>query len=101
MVPTTAVEISAGEQRARGVDIPGPQVLAEALRLRVAARRRGDAVAEQPVDDEVEAPEVRERVTLDRQVCRLRHQRPETLDAELVLEPGVRRTAPRPDADVG
>src|SRR5207302_6201391 len=75
--------------------------LAEALRLRVAARRRGDAVAEQPVDDEVEAPEIRERVALDREARRLGHERPEALDAELALEPSVRRTAPRPHADVG
>src|SRR5207247_593958 len=61
---------SRAEQRARDVDQPRPQVLAEALRLRIAARRRRDPVAEEAVHDEVEAPEVRERMAVDRQAGR-------------------------------
>src|SRR5438093_4407757 len=53
-----------GQQDARDVDQPGAQVLAEALRLRVAPGGGGDAVAEEAVDDEVEAEQVRERVAL-------------------------------------
>src|SRR6202035_5871274 len=48
------------------VDEAGPKQLTEAFRLRVQAQVRRTAPTEDPVDDEVDRPQVRERVSADR-----------------------------------
>src|SRR6185503_7757245 len=68
-----------GEQAPRNVDQPCAQELPQALRLRIAPRRRRHAVAEEPVHDEVEAPEIRERVPLDLERGALRNEALERL----------------------
>src|SRR5207244_6069292 len=79
---------------------PGAQVLAQALGLRVAARRRGDPVAEEPVHDEVEAPQVRQRMALDGEGGGLGDEAPERVDGERLGEPGVGGRVPRPHPHV-
>ena len=53
-------------QRRRHLDRAGAQQLPEALRLRVQPQVRGDAPAEDAVHDEVDGPQVRQRVAADR-----------------------------------
>ena len=48
---------------------------------------RGDAVAEQPVDDDVDAAEVGQRVDLDVEVRRLGHQPADAVDGDELAQP--------------
>ena len=87
--------------RLRDVDDAGAQPLTERLGLRVVPGGRGDPLAEQPVDHEVQRAQVGQLVAVDRQRRRLGQQPLEPLDGEEAAQPGVARVRAGPDADVG
>ena len=91
----------AADERVGHVDDPRTDVLAEALRLRVEPRRRRDAVAEDPDDDEVERTQVRELVAADLEVRRLGDELAEPLNGERRGQPVVGVVGGRPQPDVG
>src|SRR5688572_17295982 len=76
------------------------EILAEALRLRVAAERCRDAVAEETFHHEVQREQVRELEALDLERPRLAQELAETLDGEVLGEPAIRGRCLHPDADV-
>ena len=78
-------------------DVPGPQPLPHRLGLRIEARLRGDALAEEAVDDEVQRPQPGQDVAYDGEPGGLRQQFPEPRDGQLVGEPppGVVGAGPR------
>ena len=79
------------EQCDRDVDDPRPEPLPHGLRLGVLARRRCNAFLQQPVDHEVERPDLREPEPFHLERCDLGQQLAESVDAS-----GSRRASRRP-----
>ena len=76
--------------------MPCAEPLAERLALRVEAGRRRDALAEQPLDDEVHRANAREHMARDRKACGLGEEPLERIHVERVDEPrGHRRGVPK------
>jgi hypothetical protein len=65
---------SAPEQGHRNRRYFGAQVFTQALRLRIAAQRRRDAVAEQPLEHEIQRQQVRELEAVDVELACLGQQ---------------------------
>src|SRR5699024_8427155 len=83
------------------LDDPGAQPLGQPLGLRVPAVAVGDALAQQPVDDEVHRAQPGQFVALDGQVGGLGQQATQLVDGERVEHPPVGLVAAGPQADVG
>ena len=79
----------------------GAQQLTETFRLRVQAQARRHAPTEDPVDDEVDRSQVRERVPADRKGLDLGQQRVEHVGGERTLEPVGDLVLVGPHAHVG
>ena len=78
-----------------GVDVPRPGPLAQPLGLRIKPGRRGDPLAEQPVDDHVHGGQVLQRMDLDVERRRLGQQVADGVLVEECRQPGERRLAVR------
>src|SRR5918998_1693568 len=77
------------EEHLRELDHLGPEVLAQALGLRVEPGGRRHPLAQQPLDHEVEGPQVGQLVALDGQRGDLGQQLRQALDGQEAGQPHV------------
>ncbi len=99
------------QQGLRDVQVAGAQPFAERLGLGVEAGLRGDALAEDAADDEVEGAQVRQDMAGDSETGgpgaalgprpRLGEELPQPFGGQFVREPAPGGLGPHPDADVG
>lgn len=79
----------------------GAQPLAERLGLRVEPGLRRDALAEQPLDDEVDRTQIGQRVPANGEIRGFRQQPLELPDGQVVREPAPRLVRAHPHPEVG
>ena len=79
----------------------GPQVLSEALGLRVGAGGCRHPITEEPNHYEIERPKVSQLITVNGKTVDFRYELPKLLDAQVGAQPSEAHSVACPDADVG